>query len=219
MVGAHALLLFVPAMLAIALAPGPDMLFVLAQSARGGARRGLIAVAGIMSGGTVHIGAAAVGLSALLVRSAFLFSIVKYAGAAYLIYLGLHTLFSRQPELPEVSRASDAPAAADASEATEPARSSAFAQGFVTNVLNPKVALFMLAFLPQFVDPGRGAVGLQIAELGFLWYATAAVILSGVALAGGAFDAWRRCNPLAQRVERYVTGTIFVALGARVALP
>ncbi|MFY9780936.1 MAG: LysE family translocator [Candidatus Baltobacteraceae bacterium] len=211
MVGAHALILFIPAMLAITFAPGPDMLFVLAQSARGGARRGLIAVAGIISGGTVHIGAAAIGLSALLVRSALLFSIVKYAGAAYLVYLGLHTLLARERT-----------AAAASPQAPGAARHSAsgpFVQGFITNVLNPKVALFVLAFLPQFVEPARGHVGLQIAELGSIWYATAAVAFSFVALAGGAFDAWRRRNPLAQRVERYVTGTIFVALGARVALP
>jgi threonine/homoserine/homoserine lactone efflux protein len=211
--GAHDLLLFVPAMLAIALAPGPDMLFVLAQSVRGGARRGLVAVAGIMSGGTVHIGAAALGLSALLVRSAFLFSIVKYAGAAYLVYLGMRTLLARDPS-PHVARSVGSPA-----EATPAARAHGpFLQGFITNVLNPKVALFVLAFLPQFVEPGRGHVGLQFAELGVLWYATAAVVLSAVALAGSGLDAFRRRNPLALRIERYVTGTIFVALGARAAV-
>lgn len=208
MLDAHALILFVPAMLAITFAPGPDMLFVLAQSARGGARRGLVAVAGIISGGTIHIGAAAIGLSALLVRSAFLFSIVKYAGAAYLIYLGLRTLLGREKAAQAMPRATEATSA-----------SAPFVQGFITNVLNPKVALFVLAFLPQFVEPSRGYVGAQIAELGLMWYATAAVVLSAVALAGGTFDAWRRRNPTVQRVERYLTGTIFVALGARVALP
>ena len=214
MVGSHALLLFVPAMLAITFAPGPDMLFVLAQSARGGARRGLVAVAGIISGGTVHIGAAAIGLSALLVRSALLFSIVKYAGAAYLVYLGLHTLLARERAQPPAVPADDPSPGPTPSTGSAP-----FVQGFITNVLNPKVALFVLAFLPQFVDPSRGHVGAQIAELGLIWYATAAALFSAVALAGGAFDRWRRRNPLAQRVERYVTGTIFVALGARVALP
>jgi threonine/homoserine/homoserine lactone efflux protein len=208
-------MLFVPAMLAITFAPGPDMLFVLAQSARGGARRGLIAVAGIISGGTVHIGAAAIGLSALLVRSALLFSIVKYAGAAYLLYLGLHTLLARERALPSASPANNTPGAAPPGNSA----SAPFVQGFITNVLNPKVALFVLAFLPQFVEPARGRIGWQIAELGLLWYATAAVVLSFVALAGGSFDAWRRRNPSAQRVERYVTGAIFVGLGARVALP
>jgi threonine/homoserine/homoserine lactone efflux protein len=207
MLDAHALLPFVPAMLAITFVPGPDMLFVLAQSARGGARRGLIAVAGIISGGTVHIGAAAIGLSALLVRSALLFSIVKYAGAAYLVYLGVRTLLAREREPQTGVPANGAP------------RGSAFVQGFVTNVLNPKVALFVVAFLPQFVEPSRGGIGWQMAELGFIWYATGAIVLSAVALAGSAFDAWRRRNPIVRRVERYITGTIFVALGARVALP
>jgi threonine/homoserine/homoserine lactone efflux protein len=162
-------------------------------------------VAGIISGGTVHIGAAAIGLSALLVRSAFLFSLVKFVGAAYLIYLGARILLARERPL-SMREARVAPASAP------------FVQGFVTNVLNPKVALFVVAFLPQFVEPARGNVGWQIAELGSIWYATAGVVLCGVALAGGRFDGWRRRNPLAQRVERYVTGTIFVALGARVAM-
>jgi threonine/homoserine/homoserine lactone efflux protein len=207
MLSSHALVLYVPMMLAIALAPGPDMLFVLTQSARGGARRGLIATAGIISGGFVHISAASIGLSALLVRSALLFSAVKYIGAGYLVYLGLRTLLTRERM-----------SAADPKAGFKPA-SAPFVQGFITNVLNPKVALFVLAFLPQFVEPARGNIGWQIAELGAVWYATAAVVLCGVALAGGRFDAWRRRNALARRVERYVTGTIFVALGARVALP
>jgi threonine/homoserine/homoserine lactone efflux protein len=206
MLDAHALLMFVPAMLAISFMPGPDMLFVLAQSARGGARRGLIAVAGIISGGTVHIGAASIGLSALLVRSAFLFSLVKYAGAAYLVYLGLRILFARDR----------CPAAAEPRDSSP--GSAPFVQGFITNVLNPKVALFVLAFLPQFVEPARGNIGWQIAELGCLWYATAAGVLCAVALAGGTFDGWRRRSPVARRVERYVTGTLFVGLGARAAL-
>jgi threonine/homoserine/homoserine lactone efflux protein len=206
MLDAHALILFVPAMLAIALAPGPDMLFVLAQSARGGTRCGLIAVAGIISGGTVHIGAAAIGLSALLVRSAVLFSLVKYVGAAYIIVLGVRAFIVARPVTADTERHA-------------PSGSAPFVQGFVTNVLNPKVALFMLAFLPQFVEPARGNVGGQIAVLGTIWYATAAVVLCGVAFAGANFDRWRRGSPVAQRAERCVTGTIFVALGARAALP
>lgn len=208
----HALLLYVPVMLAIALAPGPDMLFVLAQSARGGARRGLVAMTGIVSGGVVHIGAASIGLSALLVRSAILFSLVKYVGSAYLIYLGVRILLGSD------RAASGTPQVAAAMQPANSA-SSPFVQGFITNVLNPKVALFVLAFLPQFVEPARGNVGWQIAELGAIWYATAAVVLAAVALAGGAFDGWRRRSPLAQQMERYITGTIFVALGGRIALP
>jgi threonine/homoserine/homoserine lactone efflux protein len=207
MLDAHALILFLPAMLAITFLPGPDMLFVLAQSAAGGAKRGLVAVAGIISGGFVHIGAAAIGLSALLVRSASLFSLVKYAGAAYLVYLGLRTLLERESVSERTEGHADAPT------------SSPFVAGFVTNVLNPKVALFVLAFLPQFVEPARGHVGLQIAELGFIWYATGALVLSALALAGGAFDVWRRRSPTAKALQRYLTGTIFVALGVRVALP
>lgn len=209
MIDQHELLLFIPAMLAITFMPGPDMLFVLALSAHGGARQGIVGVLGIISGGCVHVTAAALGLSALIFQSAFLFSLLKIAGAAYLIFLGLRTLFARDPAWAE-NAAGGRPAGDGWT---------AYRRGFITNVLNPKVALFMLAFLPQFVVPANGHVGLQIATLGAIWFGTGLVVLSGVALAGGAVEGLRRRSPRARTIERYVTGSIFLGLGLRVALP
>lgn len=208
MIDRHELLLFIPAMLAITFMPGPDMLFVLAQSAHGGARKGILGVLGIVSGGCVHITAAALGLSALIFQSAFLFSLLKAAGAAYLIFLGLRTLFAR-----DQAPAPDTPASPIGDDWT------AYRNGFFTNILNPKVALFVLAFLPQFVVAERGHVGLQIAALGAIWFGTGAVVLSAVALAGGAVEGLRRRSARARTIERVLTGSIFLGLGLRVALP
>jgi threonine/homoserine/homoserine lactone efflux protein len=208
MIDRHEFLLFIPAMLAITFMPGPDMLFVLALSAHGGARQGIVGVLGIISGGFVHITAAALGLSALIFQSAFLFSLVKAAGAAYLIFLGLRTLFARDQTPPEKG-------------ALRPASNAwtAYRRGFITNLLNPKVALFMLAFLPQFVVPANGHVGLQIATLGAIWYGTALFVFGAVALAGGAVEGLRRRSRRARTIERVLTGSIFLGLGLRVALP
>jgi threonine/homoserine/homoserine lactone efflux protein len=208
MIDHHELLLFIPAMLAITFMPGPDMLFVLALSAHGGAKQGIVGVLGIISGGCVHVTAAALGLSALIFQSAFLFSLLKTAGAGYLIFLGLRTLFARDQ---------GAPADGEARVAGD--NWTAYRRGFITNVLNPKVALFMLAFLPQFVVPANGHVGLQIATLGGIWFGTGLVVLSAVALAGGAVEGLRRRSSRARTIERYLTGSIFLGLGLRVALP
>jgi threonine/homoserine/homoserine lactone efflux protein len=208
MIDRHELLLFIPAMLAITFMPGPDMLFVLALSAHGGARRGIVGVLGIISGGFVHITAAALGLSALIFQSAFLFSLLKSAGAAYLILLGLRTLLGRERAEKD-----------DGGLRTVSDDWTAYRRGLVTNLLNPKVALFVLAFLPQFVVPQQGHVGLQFATLGAIWFGTGLVVLSAVALAGGALEGLRRRSPRARTIERVLTGSIFLGLGLRVALP
>jgi threonine/homoserine/homoserine lactone efflux protein len=203
---AATLALFLPAMLAITLAPGSDTLYVVATALRGGARRGVVAALGIIAGGCVHIGFATVGLSALIVRSALLFATLKYAGAAYLIYFALRTLRARDEDPVEPSAA--------------PLRKrSIFAQGFLTNALNPKVALFVLAFLPQFVSPARGPVWSQMLVLGALWYAAGLCYFTALALVVGRL---RRIGTPSRRLRagfRYATAAIFVGLGIRVALP
>jgi len=206
MLAASALALFVPAMLAMTVAPGADTLFVVGSALRGGSRRGATAALGIVAGGLVHIGFATVGLSALIVRSALLFGLLKYAGAAYLIYFALRTLRARDDD-------PAAPAAVPVS------RRSIFAQGFLTNALNPKVALFMLAFLPQFALPAHGPVWRQLLLLGGLWYGTSLVYLVALGLAVGRL---RRLGTPPRRVRagfRYLTASIFLGLGIRVALP
>src|SRR5918993_2946914 len=145
--------LFVAASVVLLLTPGPAVLFIVARSVEQGRAAGLVSVLGIHLGTIVHITAAAVGLSALLMSSALAFSIVKYLGAAYLIWMGVRTLRAKDldPAAPEV--------------APEPLNR-AFRDGFVVNLFNPKTAIFFLAFLPQFVDPVRGAVHWQILTLG-----------------------------------------------------
>jgi threonine/homoserine/homoserine lactone efflux protein len=199
------LALFAVAALALLVVPGPAVLYVVTRSIHQGKRAGLVSVLGIHLGTLVHITAATAGLSALLVSSATAFTVVKLAGAAYLIVLGLWTLLSRS-------------AAGDVLLGGERRLRRVFAQGVVVNVLNPKTALFFLAFLPQFVDPHRGHATLQIALLGSTFAALGLVTDSVWAVgAGAAGDVLRRSRHFA-RVQRYVSGSVFVGLGVVAAL-
>ena len=197
------LAVFVVAALALLVVPGPAVLYIVARSISQGRRAGLASVLGIHVGTLVHIAAATVGLSALVVSSAVAFTVVKIAGAAYLIGLGLWTLASRGAE-PEVALGGE----------TNLRR--AFAQGIVVNVLNPKTALFFLAFLPQFVDPHESTRG-QLAVLGAILVAIALTSDLAWALVAGTAGAVLRRSRTFLRVQRYVSGTIFVGLGALAA--
>ncbi len=161
---------------------------------------------GISAGGLVHVTAAAVGLSALIVSSATAFTVVKYAGAAYLIVLGLRRLLARD-EPPEAA-------------AGLPERSlrRIFWQGAIVNVLNPKTALFFLAFLPQFVDPDAGAVALQVTVLGLMFVAIALVCDSGWGLAAGSAAGWLQRAGGLLRAQRYAPAACMVGLGVAAAL-
>lgn len=207
MVDSQTLWLYLPAMLAITLAPGADTLYIVAASLRSGWRGGVFGALGIVAGGFVHIGFAAIGLSALLVKSALAFTMLKYAGAAYLIYLGIRTLLSRESAVP------DAPSSLSAQ---LPGR--IFAQGFLTNVLNPKVALFVLAFLPQFVSPARGPIWSQLVELGALWYVAGFLYLSTVGIVVARLRRFHSPSTIVRKAFRYVTASIFVGLGIKVAV-
>jgi threonine/homoserine/homoserine lactone efflux protein len=182
------------------LIPGPAVLYVVVQSAEHGRIAGLASVAGLHLGTLVHTAAAAVGLSALVVSSAVAFSVVKYAGAAYLVYLGIRRFLARDP-------APNIPARA------EPLRR-LFRQGVVVNVLNPKTAVFFLAFLPQFVDPD-GTVWTQVVVFGIAFVLLGLVTDSAYALVAGTLGAWMRRR---RRAFRYASGTVFVGLGAATAL-
>jgi threonine/homoserine/homoserine lactone efflux protein len=196
-----ALWLFSLTAVALLLVPGPAVLYVVVQSAEQGRRVGLASVAGIHLGTLVHVAAATVGLSALVVASAVAFSTVKFAGAAYLIYLGVRRLLARDEDL-ELRRT------------REPLRR-AFARGIVVNVLNPKTALFFLAFLPQFVDPHRGGVWSQVLVLGLLFVGLGLISDSLYALAAGTVGGLLRRR---RRALRYGSGVVFVGLGAAAAL-
>ena len=193
--------LFGLAALALLLIPGPSVLFVVFQSAEQGRRVGLASVAGIHLGTLVHVAAASAGLSALIVASSLAFSVVKYAGAAYLVYLGVRKLLERDRETP-VDRV------------REPLRR-AFVRGAVVNILNPKTALFFLAFLPQFVAPDRGGVWSQALVLGFVFVGLGLVTDSLYALAAGTIGGLLRRR---RNAVRYCSGIVFIALGATAAL-
>ena len=199
------LAVFVVAALALLLVPGPAVLYVVARSIHQGRRAGLASVLGIHVGTLVHILAATVGLSALVVSSAVAFTAVKIAGAAYLVGLGLWTLFSRRAD-PDVVLGG------------ERNLRRAFAQGIVVNVLNPKTALFFLAFLPQFVDADATHPALQIAFLGLLFAALGLVTDSLWAIAAGTAGGVLRRSSRFVRVQRYVTGSVYVGLGVATAL-
>jgi threonine/homoserine/homoserine lactone efflux protein len=192
---------FAVAALALLAIPGPAVLYVVVQSAEQGRRAGLASVAGIHIGTLVHVIGAAVGLSALIVASALAFSVVKYAGAAYLVYLGIRKLLERDTRITFERR-------------SEPLRR-AFGRGIVVNVLNPKTALFFLAFLPQFIDADRGAVWSQALVLGLVFVGLGLVSDSLYALAAGSAAGVLRRR---RRVMRYGSGLVYIGLGATAAL-
>jgi threonine/homoserine/homoserine lactone efflux protein len=197
MPSAHAFAIFIPAALILLAIPGPAVLYVVATSVEGGRRNGLLSVAGVHLGSAVHVVAAVAGLSALIVSSAIAFSTVKYVGAAYLILVGIRKWLERDEPLDPAAR---------------PPRSGrrVFTQGVVVNVLNPKTALFFLAFLPQFVDRDH-TVWTQIAALGLCWIVLGLISDGAYALAGGTIGRFLRRR---RRAVRYASGGIFVGLGA-----
>lgn len=196
---------FVVAALALLVVPGPAVLYIVARSIHQGRRAGLVSVLGIHVGTLVHIAAATLGLSALIVSSAVAFTAVKVAGAVYLVGLGLWTLLSRTAE-PDVALGG------------ERNLRRAFAQGIVVNVLNPKTALFFLAFLPQFVDADAAHPALQIAFLGVLFALLGLVTDSVWAIAAGTAGGVLRRSRRFARTQRYVTGTVYLGLGVTTAL-
>ena len=199
--------LFVVASLALAAVPGPAVLYIVARSVEGGRAAGLVSVLGVGVGGLVHVLFAAAGLSAVLASSATAFSVVKWLGVAYLVYLGLQRILARDE------------GEAAATVGREPL-ARIFSQGTIVNVLNPKTALFFLAFLPQFVDPSRGAVPAQISLLGVTFVVLALCTDGLYALLSGSVAGWvRRRNesPWFRRGQRYVSGGIYLVLGAAAA--
>jgi threonine/homoserine/homoserine lactone efflux protein len=199
------LLAFAAAALIVLLIPGPGVLYVLARSLGQGQRAGLVSVLGLSAGAFVHVLAATVGLSAILLASATAFGVVKMLGAAYLIYLGVRALLARDP-----SHALE----------TVPARSlrRLFTDGVVVSVLNPKIAVFFLAFLPHFADPSRGSVPQQIFLLGTLYVLLALCTDGAYALLASRLRGWFR-GPLARGpLPRYASGAVYVGLGVSTAL-
>jgi threonine/homoserine/homoserine lactone efflux protein len=204
MPGPSDLLLFASASLALLLVPGPAVIYIVSRSLEQGRAAGAVSVLGVHAGSVVHVAAAAAGVSAVLATSATAFAFVKYLGAAYLVYLGVQRLRRGRSALP-----------------AEPLREPAarlFRRGFVVNVLNPKTALFFLAFLPQFVDPTRGAVAAQLLVLGLCFILLGVLSDGAYALAAGGLGArLRRSATVRRRLDR-VSGGVYLGLGAAAAL-
>jgi len=199
------LTLFFAAAAVLLVTPGPAVFYIVARSIDQGRWAGLVSTLGIGVGTLFHVAAAAFGLSALLLSSALAFNIVKYIGAAYLIYLGIRKFLER--------------------DGTQPRRDGRrrpltrlFYEGMIVNILNPKTALFFFAFLPQFVDVSRGAVALQVLFLGSLFVLMGIVSDAIWALLAGSAGDWLRDHHGFLRSQRYFTGTVFIALGITTAL-
>lgn len=199
------LTLFVASALVLLITPGPAVLYIVARSIDQGRLAGIVSALGIGVGTLCHVAAAALGVSAILVSSAVAFAAVKYAGALYLVYLGIQKL--RAP----------VPAAPIASITPQPLRQ-VFRQGVVVNLLNPKLALFFLAYLPQFIDPAQGPVGVQMLFFGGLLMLMGLTSDSAYALLAGALRGWLRQTRAFAWGQRCVTGTVYIALGAIAAL-
>ena len=199
------LYLFIVAALALLLIPGPAVLYIVARSVNQGRPAGLASVLGIETASLLHTGAAALGLSAILLSSALAFDIVKYLGAAYLVYLGIRKLVAREED--------------QNSQVTKPEKLlRIYSQGLVVNLLNPKTALFFFAFLPQFVDTSRGNVTFQALLLGILFVGMATVTDSAYALLASSIADKVKDNWSLMRGQRYLAGLVYVGLGVTTAL-
>ncbi|MET0906741.1 MAG: LysE family translocator [Tardiphaga sp.] len=208
MLGIHDIWLFVLSGLQLNITPGPDTAYIIGRSVQIGWRGGVAAVLGIGAGCLVHVAAAAIGLSALLAASSIAFTAVKWLGAAYLIYTGIQMLRAR-PSAATTSEAGERPAIG---------LSQVFWQGVFTNALNPKVALFFLAFLPQFVDADAPHKALAFIVLGLMFIGTGTVWCLGVAVfAARAARRVRQSGPALVWINRALGG-VFIYLGIRVAL-
>lgn len=205
-VDATTLSLFAAAGLVLVLTPGPDMIYVLSRGIGQGRSAGLISLFGILAGSFVHATAVALGLASLFTASPLAYDVLRYAGAAYLLWLACKA-FAAGDDAFVLS--AGAPAG----------RRRIFVEGLVTNLLNPKVALFYLTFMPQFVDPARGPVWIQVLFLAGVLNLIALAIKGPLAIGAGSVGAWLSARPTVRRVQRWVLGTVFGALALRLAWP
>lgn len=206
MPGNTTLLGFVAAALVVLVIPGPGVLYTVTRSLLQGRRAGFVSVLGLSVGALVHVVAATVGLSAILLTSATAFGIVKALGAGYLIYLGLRALFfARHPS-------------AGVGAITPVSLYRLFIDGVVVSVLNPKIAVFFLAFLPQFVDPALGSVAQQVLLLGLLYVVLALFTDGAYAFLAGSLPRWLGGQVMAGPLPQYASGVVYLGLGVSTAL-
>lgn len=202
MLDAHRFLLFLAAALVLAITPGPGIFYVLARTLAGGRREGIQSSFGTFFGGLFHVFAAALGVSAILAASAVAFHAVKYAGAAYLVFLGVKMIRSRDTKIPA---------------STAAPKGSAFRQGILTEALNPKTALFFLSFIPQFIAPERGHIFFQFAALGIVSVALNTAADLTVVLLAAPLERKLKSSARFRRGQRTVSGLGMIGLGAYLA--
>ncbi|NOY44675.1 MAG: LysE family translocator [Deltaproteobacteria bacterium] len=200
---------FFSAALAINVSPGPDLIYILSNTLAGGRKVGIASSLGVCSGALVHVLAAALGLSTILVTSALAFRVVQYVGAAYLVYLGVRALASKGTSIDMAERSKRG--------GRKMTPRQAFRQGVLVDVLNPKVAIFFMAFLPQFVRPELGNPAAQIAVLGGLVILVAVVVECAVVMAAARTTDFLRRNPRCSIWLDRVLGSVLVGLGLRLA--
>lgn len=202
--GTDNLILFIIAALTLNLTPGPDILFVITRSVAEGKKSGIASSLGIAAGSLVHTALIAFGLSSLLLAVPTAYEIIKYAGAAYLVYLGVKIILTKQKLGEKI-------------EAKNTSIKSVFWQGMVTNMLNPKVALFFLAFLPQFIEP-TGNITLQIIFLALLFNLSGTTVNIIVALTASRLGKFLKRRLNNSSIFKWITGSVFIGLGIRLAL-
>ncbi len=204
MLASVSLMGFIAAALVVLVIPGPGVLYIVARSVSQGQRAGLVSVLGLSAGALVHVAAATLGLSAILLTSATAFSVVKTLGAAYLIYLGVRALLSRSD--------------VGGMEAMAPrSLQRLFTDGVVVSVLNPKIAVFFLAFLPQFVDASVAPVPQQVLLLGLLYVGLALLTDGAYALLAGRLRHWLGSRVIQGRAPQQASGLVYIGLGVSTA--
>lgn len=197
----HNIGLFIAAATIVIIIPGPAVLYIMAKSAEQGYKAGIFSVLGIGVGGLFHVFAASIGLSALLVASATAFSIIKYLGALYLIYLGIKKLFDKSAFIKEKIKSD------------KKKHSKIFFEGVIVNILNPKAAIFFFAFLPQFISPEKGGATSQILFLGAIFIIIAVTSDIMYVFISGKISKWVKKQAKGMRFSNYIIGSIYIFLG------
>lgn len=199
----HLLTLYLVTLTVAMIVPGPDMLYVLGAGMRGGPKAGLLATSGVATSETIHVALAAAGLSALFATAPTAFTALRVAGAVYLILLGIRTIAGRRT----ISAGNGSPRLTG--------NRQTYVRGLLTNLINPKMVTFTIAFLPQFVDRGRGHVTLQFVVLGAIFILLEFIVDGTVGIFAGRVGNSLLRNPRSERRLELTTGTLFIGLGAR----
>lgn len=205
MIPIETLALFLTASVALALAPGPDNIFVLTKSALHGRKAGILVTLGLCTGLLVHTAAVSLGVAAIFQTSALAFNMLKIVGALYLLYLAFQAFRAGTTQL-------------DQEEQTKLAWQKLYTRGIIMNITNPKVAIFFLAFLPQFADPAIGSITVQMLVFGALFIVTTLLVFGAVAWFAGFFGEWLKQSEKAQIMMNRIAGTVFTGLALRLAL-